>query len=66
MSALTDSINNQNFNIRTAFLNRTLGHASRPPKITEEGKCATACRRRIEDYQMARELGVSLNELGAV
>ncbi|WP_108944113.1 hypothetical protein [Shewanella halifaxensis] len=66
MSALTDSINNQNFNIRTAFLNRTLGHASRPPKVTAEDRRAKACRRRIEDYQMARELGVSLNELGAV
>lgn len=34
-------------------------------KVSAEERRAKACRRRIEDYQMARELGVSLNELGA-
>ncbi len=66
MSALTDTINSQNFSIRTAFLNRTLGTASRPVKVTIEDKRAAACRSRIEDFKVARELGVSLNELGAV
>lgn len=66
MSVLTDSINSQNFAIRTAFLNRTNGAITRPKKITDEDRRELARRRRIEDFQMARDLGISLNELGAL
>lgn len=66
MSQLTDSINSQNFAIRTAFLNRTNGTLTRPKKITDEDRRELARRRRIEDFQMARDLGISLNELGVL
>jgi len=60
MSHLTDSINSQNFNIRTAFLNIT---PRTPKKVTEEDKRAAACRRRIEDIQTASSLGITVAEL---
>lgn len=66
MSALTDSLNPQNFAIRTAFLNRTNGITSAQPKITDEDRRELARRRRIEDFQLAREPGITIDELGAL
>ncbi|MCJ8305160.1 hypothetical protein [Shewanella sp.] len=60
MSHLTDSINSQNFNIRTAFLNAT---PRAPKKVTAEDRRAAVCRRQIEDIQAARILGISVHEL---
>lgn len=60
MSHLTDSINSQNFNIRTAFLNAT---PRTPKKVTAEDKRAAACRSQIEDIKTARALGISVQEL---
>ena len=57
-----DTINSQNFNIRTAFLNVT---PRTPKKPTEEDKRAAVCRRQIEDHQAARELGISVAEFVA-
>ena len=60
MTHLTDTINSQNFYIRTAFLNAT---PRTPKKVTEEDRRAKACRSRIEDIQTARALGISVQEL---
>ena len=60
MSQLTDSINSQNFNIRTAFLNAI---PRTPKKVTAEDKRAAAFRRQIEDIKTARALGISVQEL---
>ena len=54
-----DTINSQNFNIRTAFLNVT---PRAPAKVTAEDRRAAVCRRQIEDIQAARILGISVHE----
>ena len=60
MTSFNAAINGHEFDIRTAYLNRP---PKRSRRVSDENKSINATRRKLEDIQQAKALGISVNEL---